>query len=172
MVNRTGVSEQARKMSYRLTRGAEAPKLAGRRSYVEYRDMGLKEASGGWVRAQFIGRRTEIAPPTGWHYHTADAQIIYFLKGWAELVFEDGNRQRAQAGDMLFIPGGVIHNDLISSIDLEVIELSIPADMGTVNCDTPEGLPEYTVDAELYAEAMIPATADSALAKPDELETN
>lgn len=148
------VSEQARKMRYSHVRGAEAPKLQGRRNYVEYRDLGIMAASGGWMRAQFVGRRTDIAPPTGWHYHTADAQIIYFLQGWAELVFEDGNRIRAQAGDMLFIPGGTLHNDLISSIDLEVIEMSIPAAMGTVNCDAPEGLPEYEIDPALYAEAM------------------
>jgi uncharacterized protein YjlB len=159
------ISDQARKMNYRLTRGADAPKLVGRRTWVEYRDLGLTEASDGWVRAQFVGRRTEIAPPTGWHYHTADAQIIYFLQGWAELVFEDGKRYRAQAGDMLFIPGGTRHNDLISSIDLEVIEMSLPAKMGTVNCDTPEGLPEYEVSDELYQEALNRPSAD-ALAPP------
>jgi uncharacterized protein YjlB len=160
------ISDQSRKMRYNHVRGADAPKLQGRRSYVEYRDLGITAASNGWMRAQFVGRRTEIAPPTGWHYHTADAQIIYFLQGWAELVFEDGNRIRANGGDMLFIPGGVRHNDLISSIDLEVIEMSIPANMGTVNCDPPEGLPEYEVDEALKAEALKPSTQAEPLAEP------
>lgn len=97
------VSEQARKMRYSHVRGAEAPKLQGRRSYVEYRDLGVMAASGGWMRAQFVGRRTEIAPPTGWHYHTADAQIIYFLQGWAELVFEDGNRIRGDCTKVTYL---------------------------------------------------------------------
>jgi mannose-6-phosphate isomerase-like protein (cupin superfamily) len=148
------IAQNVGSMTYSLVSGADAPQVKGRRDYVEYRDLGIEAASNGFMRAQFIGRRKAIAPPTGWHYHTIQAQIIYFLQGWAELAFHDGRRLRAKAGDMLFIPGGVIHNDLISSLDLEVIEMSIPGKMGTVNCEAPPGVPDFQVDDALYREAM------------------
>jgi mannose-6-phosphate isomerase-like protein (cupin superfamily) len=144
------VAQNVTNMTYSLVSGADAPRVKGRRDYVEYRDLGIGAASNGFMRAQFIGRRTAISPPTGWHYHTVQVQVIYFLQGWAELAFQDGRRLRAKAGDMLFIPGGVIHNDLISSIDLEVIEMSIPGKMGTVNCGAPPGVPDFEVDDALY----------------------
>ena len=43
-----------------------------------------------------------------------------------------------QAGDVLFIPGGVKHNEIRTSDELESLEVCIPADIGTVAVDPPE----------------------------------
>jgi hypothetical protein len=43
-------------------------------------------------------------------------------------------------GESLFIPGGMRHNALRTSDDLELLEVFMPADMGTVPCDRPAGL--------------------------------
>jgi mannose-6-phosphate isomerase-like protein (cupin superfamily) len=95
-----------------------AREVVGRREFFRYRDLGLSEA-------------------TGWHYHTCEAQVSLCLKGWADIVFEDGTEIRIKAGDFEYIPGGVLHNEVATSDDLEAIEISIPADMGTVPVDPP-----------------------------------
>jgi hypothetical protein len=41
----------------------------------------------------------------------------------------------------VFIPGYLRHNEISTSDDLELLEVSMPAEMGTVPCDRPEGLP-------------------------------
>ena len=48
-------------------------------------------------------------------------------------------RHTLKAGESLYIPGGLRHNETAASRDLELLELSVPADMGTVACDPPEG---------------------------------
>jgi uncharacterized protein YjlB len=40
-------------------------------------------------------------------------------------------------GDALLIPGGMKHNEIATSDDVEILELSIPGDMKTTPCDPP-----------------------------------
>ena len=82
-----------------------------------------------------------MTKPTGWHYHVCDGQFVYMLSGWVDLEFEDGQTVHLQAGESLYIPGGLRHNEIQTSRDLELLEISVPADMGTVACDAPEGWP-------------------------------
>ncbi len=127
------------KMKYSIVNRAEAPNREGRRNYWDYLDLGLTAASGGAVRAQIICNKKGKSPPTGWHYHACQMQIVYFTKGWAELQFEDGRVHVTKPGDMVFIPGGTLHNEGESSDDMEALELSLPAEMGTINVDPPAG---------------------------------
>ena len=67
----------------------------GQRAYIEYRDLGLSEATGGKFHAH-IGR----AKPgftgekhTRPHRHHVDFQMIYVLKGWTKMIYE-GTRRR------------------------------------------------------------------------------
>ncbi len=78
-----------------------------------------------------------MTQPTGWHYHVCEGQFVYTLKGWVELEFEDGTNCRLEAGDSVFIPGGMLHQENRTSDDLEILEVSVPADMGTVAVDPP-----------------------------------
>ena len=114
------------------------PFVPGRREFFKYRDLGVTEASNGEMRAQVMSAITGMTEPTGWHYHVCDGQFVYALKGWVDLEFETGETIRLEAGESLFIPGGMRHNEISTSDDLEVLEVSVPADMGTVACDKPE----------------------------------
>jgi quercetin dioxygenase-like cupin family protein len=82
---------------------------------------------------------TGMTEPTGWHYHVCESQFVYALKGWVDLEFESGETVHLQAGESLFIPGGMRHNETATSDDLEILEICVPAAMGTVPCDPPEG---------------------------------
>ena len=118
---------------------ATAPLVTGRRSFFKYRDLGVTAASSGLMRAQVTIGADGMTQPTGWHYHVCDGQFVYMLSGSVDLEFEDGQKIRIQAGESLYIPGGMRHNETAASRDLELLEISVPADMGTVACDPPEG---------------------------------
>ena len=133
------VSTLAPKTAMKL--GHASPKkpvyTEGRRDFFKYRDLGLRDATGGQMRGQVMSAITGMTEPTGWHYHPCDSQFVYALKGWVELEFEDGTNCRLEAGDSVFIPGGMLHQENRTSDDLEILEVSVPADMGTVAVDPP-----------------------------------
>ncbi len=108
----------------------------GRRSFFEYRETGLKEATEGAYRSQIM-RATDVMEQTGWHYHVCDLQFVYVIKGWVDLEFEGGRTERVSAGDVLSIPSGLIHNELAVSEDFEALEVVSPAHMDTVPVDAP-----------------------------------
>ncbi len=116
---------------------ASAPSVPGRRDFFVYRDLGVTEASLGKLRAQTMTAIRGMTEPTGWHYHDCEGQFIYSLQGWVELEFETGETVRLREGESLFIPGGMRHNETAASDDLKILELSIPAKMDTVACDSP-----------------------------------
>ncbi len=120
-----------------VAKKADQPFVKGRRKFFRYRDLGVQAATGGKLRAQVMEAITGMTEPTGWHTHQCEAQFIYILKGWVELEFEDGTRTRSGVGDAILIPGGMKHNEIATSDDVEILELSIPGDMATQPCDPP-----------------------------------
>ena len=144
MMNDTGTRtdtaatiQPAGKLAYATP--ATAPLVEGRRSFFKYRDLGVTAASSGRMRAQITSGADGMTKPTGWHYHVCEGQFVYMMSGWVDLEFEDGQTIRVQAGESLYIPGGMRHNETSTSRDLQLLEISVPADMGTVACDPPEG---------------------------------
>ena len=126
-------------MKVAVTSAKKPDLVAGRRTFFKYRDLGVTAASSGKIRAQVTIGAEGMTQPTGWHYHVCEGQFVYMLSGWVDLVFEDGQNVRLQSGESLYIPGGLRHNETAASRDLELLEISVPADMGTVACDPPEG---------------------------------
>jgi mannose-6-phosphate isomerase-like protein (cupin superfamily) len=125
------------KMKVAVTSAKRPDYVEGRRSFFKYRDLGVTGASEGWMRAQVMSAVTGMTEPTGWHYHVCEGQFVYALKGFVELEFEDGGQCRLEAGDSCFIPGGLKHNEIRTSDDVEILEVCLPANMGTVPCDPP-----------------------------------
>ena len=120
-------------------RAAEPKLVKGRREFFTYRDLGVAGASAGALRAQVMASSRGMSQPTGWHYHECDGQFIYILKGWVDLQFEDGRTLRVEQGDSLFIPGYLRHNEIRTSQEMEILEVSMPGVMGTRPCDPPDG---------------------------------
>jgi mannose-6-phosphate isomerase-like protein (cupin superfamily) len=136
---RAGEAQPAMKVA---VTSAKAPDFVeGRRNFFKYRDLGVSAASSGWMRAQVMSTVTGMTQPTGWHYHVCEGQLVYTLKGWVELEFEDGSSCRLEAGDSCFIPGGMHHNEIRTSNDLEILEVCLPANMGTVPVEPPAARP-------------------------------
>jgi quercetin dioxygenase-like cupin family protein len=114
--------------------------VTGRRSFFKYRDLGVTDATGGKMRAQVTSATQGLGEPTGWHYHVCEHQLVYMLKGWVDLEFEDGTKVHLTPGESLMIPGGMRHNETATADELELLEVSVPAEMKTVVCDPPAGM--------------------------------
>ena len=120
-----------------ITRGGDAKyESDGLREQVVYRDLDVREATGGRYHAHIIRTGTgERKVPR--HVHKLDLQLSYVLKGWVTFWFEDQGEVTLSAGDSFLIPGGMPHEVHGWSDDIEVLEITSPADYETV--DTPAG---------------------------------
>ena len=115
----------------------EATYVPGRREWMKYRELGVTEASGGRIRAQVTSATQGLSAPTGWHVHLCEGQFVYMLDGWVDLEFAGSKVVRIAEGDSMYIPGGTPHNEIATSDRFELLEVSVPADMGTEPCDPP-----------------------------------
>jgi mannose-6-phosphate isomerase-like protein (cupin superfamily) len=134
MSDATTLMRPAEGMKLAISSAKEAHYGPGRRHFFQYRDLGVTEATNGKMRAQVTSAKSAMDRATGWHYHTCDMQFVYILKGWVDLEFAGGRKQRFGVGDSVMIPGGLAHQEIATSDDLELVEVSVPAEMGTEPC--------------------------------------
>tara|TARA_B100000029_G_scaffold337049_1_gene329205 strand:+ start:2521 stop:2943 length:423 start_codon:yes stop_codon:yes gene_type:complete len=123
--------------TYVLSKKDEATYVPGRREWMKYRELGVTAASGGRIRAQVTSSSQGLSDPTGWHVHLCEGQFVYVLSGWVELAFGADHVIRVEEGDSVYIPGGTPHNEVATSDAFELLEMSVPADMGTEACEPP-----------------------------------
>jgi quercetin dioxygenase-like cupin family protein len=109
----------------------------GLRSCFEYRDLGINEATGGKMMAHVIRAKAGAHQGFGWHKHNLDFQIYYVLKGWVKFDYEGVGEVIAEAGSCVHQPPGIRHAELDHSDDLELIEITLPAEFETVEIEAP-----------------------------------
>jgi mannose-6-phosphate isomerase-like protein (cupin superfamily) len=104
----------------------------GLRAQFVYKDLGIRGATGGKYHAHVI-RAVKSAPPAvGTHVHTAiDFQLVYILKGWMRFWYEGQGEVLVKAGACILQPPGIKHDVLEWSDDLELLEVTSPADFKT-----------------------------------------
>ncbi len=105
--------------------------VKGRREFFTYRDLGVTAGSKGHMRAQVTATKAGMTQPTGWHYHLCDSQFVYVLKGWVEFEYEDVGFVRLEAGSSVVQPPRVKHRELRHSDDVEMLEITSPAEFVT-----------------------------------------
>lgn len=108
--------------------------VKGRRDFFKYRELAVSEDE---FRAQIVSTSKGMSEPTGWHYHVCGGQFIYILNGTLDLDLEDGRSVHMVAGDSLYLPGGMKHNETSTSDDVEILEVMMPKLEDTVPCDAP-----------------------------------
>ena len=141
------MSEQKQLFSASLAK--DAVYKTGLRSFMEYRDLGVANATHGQFRAHVIrirkdGPGAHDLHTTGLHQHKCDFQMFYVLKGWMKFVYEGQGERTFHAGDCVVQPAGIVHNELECSDDVEVLEIYSPAVHETVKA---ERMPEETTAA-------------------------
>lgn len=107
----------------------------GLRAFFEYRDLGLKQATGGRVVAHVIraGGGNEFSSQP--HLHDTQFQFVYVLKGWIEFEYEGQGVVRLEAGSSVYQPPQIRHRELGHSPDVELLEIVMPADFATREVD-------------------------------------
>jgi len=109
----------------------------GPRSFLEYRNFGLEEATGGQVQAQVVRTNGACDSSTGWHYHELDIQFVFVLGGWVKTELEGLGEFHMVRGDAIMVPSRHKHDVTAFSEDFEVFEINVPAEFETVPVDNP-----------------------------------
>ena len=98
------------------------------RAGMQYRDL-VPGRLGDAVIASHIRIPDPGPVPDMVHYHDIGFQLIFCIRGWVRLVYEDqGPPFVLKAGDCLIQPPRIRHRVLESSGNLEVVEVSVPAE--------------------------------------------
>lgn len=109
----------------------------GLRSYFEYRDLGIKRATGGKVIAHVIRARPGRAAHGEWHVHDCDVQFVYVLKGWVRFEYEGVGEVLMKAGSCFYQPPRIRHRELEHSPDAQMLEVVAPASFRTFSAEPP-----------------------------------
>jgi quercetin dioxygenase-like cupin family protein len=110
---------------------ADATFTRGLRSFFEYRDLGIKQATGGQVVAHVIRAAAGSEFSSQPHLHETSFQLVYILKGWIEFEYEGQGRVRLEAGSCVHQPPGIRHRELGHSEDIEMLEVVMPGEFKT-----------------------------------------
>jgi len=115
------------------------------RAGMQYRDL-IPARLGGRLIASHIRILNGGPVPDYVHHHHVEFQMIYCYKGWVKVVYEDqGPPFVMQAGDCVLQPPHIRHRVLECSDNMEVIEVSSPAEHETL-VDHELELPTKTID--------------------------
>ncbi|GHB47018.1 hypothetical protein GCM10007094_40510 [Pseudovibrio japonicus] len=118
--------------SFSHSKGEDAEfEARGLRSYFEYRDLGVADATNGAVVAHVIRAREGHTATGQWHVHDCCFQFYYVLKGWARFEYEGHGIRTVKPGDCVVQPAGIRHRELEHSEDFELIEIVSPAGFST-----------------------------------------
>ena len=104
---------------------------AGLRGFFAYRDLGIRAASGGAFAAHVIRAVPGEGHAPEWHTHDLAFQMVFVLRGWVEFEYEDIGAVRLGAGASVYQPPGVRHREVRHSDDLEMLEITSPAEFAT-----------------------------------------
>jgi quercetin dioxygenase-like cupin family protein len=105
----------------------QAPWVIGRAG-MHYRDL-VPSRLGGAIIASHIRIPDGGPVPDMVHFHKVGFQLIFCIKGWVDVVYEDqGDAIRLQAGDCFIQPPEIRHRVLHASDGIEVIEIGVPAE--------------------------------------------
>jgi len=105
----------------------------GLRSYAQYRDLGIVDATNGLVRAHVL-RFTEACDPavvSKLHFHDTEFQMVYVLKGWVKTELEGEGEIIMRQGSSWTQPPKIKHKINDYSEDAELLEIILPADFET-----------------------------------------
>ena len=83
----------------------------GLRTFFEYRDLGIDQATDGTFNAHVIRvkKPVEAFPHTGPHVHELDFQMFYVLKGWITFTYKDQGEFTFGPGDCCLQPVSYTH---------------------------------------------------------------
>lgn len=125
-------------MKFAVSHADDSPfKGDGLRPFFEYRDLGIREATGGMVGAHVIRAVPGEESQPLWHTHRLEFQMVYVLKGWVRFEYEGQGKVLLRAGSCVHQPPGIRHREVEHSDDLEMLEITMPGAFPTALADAP-----------------------------------
>ena len=142
-----------------LTRAGDASGVG--RAGMRYRDVLPSRHGGRFIASHIL--IPEGGPVADYvHHHDVRVQVIYCLRGWVRVVYEDqGPPFVLEAGDCVLQPPGIRHRVLDSSAGLEVLEFTSPAHHRTtveheLTLPTPTHRPDRRFDGQPFVRHRAP----------------
>lgn len=131
----------------------QAPWVIGRAG-MAYRDL-VPTRLGGAIIASHI-RVPDGRVPDMVHFHKVGFQLIFCVRGWVDVLYEDqGGIRRLTAGDCFIQPPQIRHRVMEAGGDIEVIEIGVPAEHVTeidheMALPTPDMRPDREWDGQRF----------------------
>jgi hypothetical protein len=109
-------------------------KSDGLRTYAQYRDLGIANATNGLARAHVIRLIGPCNPDevSKLHFHDVEFQMVYVLKGWVKTYLEGQGETLMKEGSCWTQPPRIKHLIMDYSDDVELLEVILPAEFKTV----------------------------------------
>lgn len=124
-----------------VSRAEGAAFEAGLRGFFAYRDLGVRGATGGAFGAHVIRAVPGEGAKPQWHLHELDFQLVLVLRGSVTFEYEDIGQVTLNPGDTVLQPPRVRHREVAHSDDLELLEVTSPAEFATHVVEAPGGSP-------------------------------
>lgn len=135
----------------------QAPWVIGRAGMV-YRDL-IPTRLGGAMIASHI-RVPDGPVPDMVHFHKVGFQLIFCIRGWVDVLYEDqGGPRRLTAGDCFIQPPEIRHKVLHAADGIEVVEIGVPAEHITeidhvMDLPTAEERPDREWDGQRFVHSL------------------
>ena len=119
---------------------ANATYTPGLRDFLEYRDLGIFEATNGEFKAHVLRVKKDFEgdqdmKTTGYHRHMVTFQMFYVLNGSITFDYEGIGVKTYQKGDCVLAPAKIRHNELKCSDNFEALEILAPGSHKTIQDD-------------------------------------
>ncbi|MEM9046835.1 MAG: cupin domain-containing protein [Pseudomonadota bacterium] len=109
----------------------------GLRAFFEYRGLGIAEATQGKFGAHVIRALPGMHSEGQWHTHDLDFQMVYVTRGWVVFEYEGQGEHVLREGSCVLQPPGIRHREVRHSDDMELIEITSPAEFSTTPVEAP-----------------------------------
>ncbi|HZH45744.1 MAG TPA: cupin domain-containing protein [Roseococcus sp.] len=107
----------------------------GLRAFFAYAGLGIAEATGGRFGAHVIRAVPGTHPEPKWHWHELEFQMVWVVRGWVRFEYEDIGEVTLLPGTSVLQPPRVRHREIAHSDDLELVEITAPAEFHTHTLD-------------------------------------
>jgi quercetin dioxygenase-like cupin family protein len=119
-------------MKFKITKAIDSSFESGLRGFFEYKNLGIEEATSGDFGANVIKAVDGKHANGEWHYHKLTFQMVYILKGSVEFEYKGEGTFILEKGDVVYQPSEIHHREIKHSDDLELIEITSPAEFETI----------------------------------------
>ena len=119
-------------MKLKITKANDSSFESGLRGFFEYKNLGIEEATSGDFGANVIKAVDGKHANGEWHYHKLTFQMVYILKGSVEFEYKGEGTFILEKGDVVYQPSEIHHREIKHSDDLELIEITSPAEFETI----------------------------------------